>query len=276
MYIKNLPKIIKLQAIFRGYLVRRNMPVLMLKHKPSINSAGESSQKTVEYKDGSVYVGAIYNGKRQGYGQQTWPDGAQYTGYWENDMTNGKGKFKYPDGDSYDGDWKNDKANGYGEYVRVNGSKYVGEWQDDQQHGEGTETWPDGTKFVGYYINGIKNGKGSYYWEDGTKYEGDWKDNKIEGYVSDFINSNMCNNYVNRESIHGKMEGHMTESGKTIACTAKESIRGRMEEHTKDNTYLTRNMDMEFTVGLTEDDTKAAGRTESRTAKESISMQSKT
>jgi len=191
IYKENMRKIIKIQAIFRGYLIRKEMPSLVSNKKTkkiiTKNSNGppsvEFSQKTIEYKDGSIYVGMVKNGKRHGHGQQTWPDGAQYIGSWENDMTNGKGRFKYPDGDIYEGNWINDKANGFGEYLRVNGSKYVGEWQDDQQHGKGTETWPDGTKFVGNYMNGIKEGYGCYYWEDGTKYEGNWVNNKIEGHV---------------------------------------------------------------------------------------------
>ena len=174
----NLDKIIKFQAIYRGYLVRRN---LRKRHIADISS--DKVNQSFRYEDNSTFEGQMISNKRNGYGKQTWADGSEYIGYWENDMANGKGKFKYSNGDSYDGDWVDNKATGVGTYIKADGSKYVGEWREDKQHGVGTEVWPDGTSFEGIYASGNKCGRGTYKWANGTEYSGDWVDNRIEGFV---------------------------------------------------------------------------------------------
>ncbi len=282
-YSSSVQSVIKLQALYRGHLARkqyRNMR-RMSGTKTNTSPAAETGtreksaqnyrsrsqteagleQKTVEYKDGSIYVGQILDGKRHGFGQQDWPDGAQYIGHWDNDMTNGRGRFRYSDGDVYDGEWVDDKANGYGEYARANGSRYVGQWKDDQQDGEGTETWPDGTTFVGAYVAGIKNGKGTYSWGDGTQYEGDWKDNRIDGFV---IRST---NRAGREDTHGRTGECTRECGRTTACTAREHTCGQTAGCTWGSIRETRRRDTECTSGRTGDGTRAAGTTADRRAR---------
>jgi len=45
-----------------------------------------------EWKDGRVYEGAFFNGKKHGYGTMTWFDGRVEEGYWTNDQQGGKGR----------------------------------------------------------------------------------------------------------------------------------------------------------------------------------------
>ncbi|CAD8074541.1 unnamed protein product [Paramecium primaurelia] len=79
--------------------------------------------------NGAQYEGEWLEGKRDGYGKQSWPDGSIYEGEWKEDKSCGKGKLIHADGDVYDGDWVDDAANGLGTYVHVNGAKYQGEVQ---------------------------------------------------------------------------------------------------------------------------------------------------
>ena len=44
--------------------------------------AGQRGQGTVEYTDGSKYVGWWKNDKRHGQGTWTFPDGSRYVGEW--------------------------------------------------------------------------------------------------------------------------------------------------------------------------------------------------
>ena len=48
----------------------------------------------------------------------------------------------------------------------------------------GEEKFLDGNHYKGYFINGQKNGKGQFFLENGTFYEGEFKDDKLHGYVS--------------------------------------------------------------------------------------------
>lgn len=185
IYKSNIYHIVKLQAFYRGYLIRKEMKDLraVYTQQPKIES-----KRTIKYKDGSIFEGQELDGKRHGYGEQIWVDGTNYKGYWENDKMSGKGRLEYANGDIYDCNWCDNKAKGFGELAKANGSKYIGEWDNDQPHGEGTESWPDGTEYKGTYARGLKDGKGTYIWSDGTKYEGEWSNDKIEGFVTFYNN----------------------------------------------------------------------------------------
>jgi hypothetical protein len=55
------------------------------------------------------------------------------------------------------------------------------------------------------------------------------------------------------------MEDNTKESGSIITWKASVSTHGKMAEDTKENTKMTRNMDMEFTLGLIVDSIKDGG-----------------
>ena len=194
-----LKSIVKMQALFRGALLRKHMVrhgfVVKRHHlrgfsnepSPEVPQIYYNSYTGVEerdeyyFKNGAIYKGQWRGNVRHGFGVQTWPDGAKYEGYWKNNKAEGKGTFWHVDGDIYEGDWKDDKANGYGIYTHVNGARYEGNWSDDLQHGFGVETWNDGSRYEGFYEEGKKQGRGKYVWSDGSSYDGHWSDNKING-----------------------------------------------------------------------------------------------
>ncbi|CDW71402.1 UNKNOWN [Stylonychia lemnae] len=196
---KNIRKIIKIQAAYRGFKARRLTSMLRSKHIGSSKYfTYEESKETVSkkrydpnqqrerrppytFKTGAVYTGQWKGGFRDGEGEQRWPDGAMYIGEWRENRAHGRGKFIHVDGDIYDGFWANDKANGHGIYKHVNGAQYEGEWKDDLQHGRGIETWTDGSRYEGNYSQGRKDGIGTYQWNDQSQYTGDWVENKISG-----------------------------------------------------------------------------------------------
>jgi hypothetical protein len=47
----------------------------------------------------------------------------------------------------------------------------------------------DKSSYEGDYFEGRKEGKGKYTWPDSSYYEGEWKDNKINGYVKEKASS---------------------------------------------------------------------------------------
>ena len=79
------------------------------------------TEERIEYKNGSVYVGKVKDGKM-----------------------NGRGTYTFSNGSKYEGEYKDGKSDGRGEYTHSDGSKYEGEWKDDE-FWNGTYYGKDGT-----------------------------------------------------------------------------------------------------------------------------------
>ena len=52
-------------------------------------------------------------------------------------------------------------------------------------HGYGEKHQPDRSEYKGNYVRGVKEGIGWFKQSNGNTYTGEWKDNKIEGTVSE-------------------------------------------------------------------------------------------
>ena len=111
----------------------------------------------VEYKDESVYVGEVREGRRQG-----------------------QGKYTFPNQEFLEGTFVADKLEGKGVYSTEQ-LKYEGDWVDGFQEGQGTETWKDGSVYTGGFKGGDKHGYGEYKWGDGAAFKGDWCQGEIHG-----------------------------------------------------------------------------------------------
>lgn len=146
--MNSIMKIIKIQAVMRGYRDRKMAAELKAKKDSLSEMSGNPKVAEVEAKLGpyipakavdgaakekhsqiTLNDGIKYKGKwdaakneREGFGVQVWPDGAKYEGEWRSDMANGKGRLIHADGDVYVGEWLNDKAHGYGKYVHYDGT----------------------------------------------------------------------------------------------------------------------------------------------------------
>lgn len=216
---KYLKKLIKLQALILGFLVRNRLTKKNeLKDKKSqisnsfishsLNKSGGGrivSEKVIAVDDPEFkpytfkdnkrrhfnkieidmgtksYEGEWLNGKRDGFGVLNWKDGNVFKGYFINDMSNGLGRQHHKTGEIYFGQWVNDRAEGWGEFINKAGSTYRGEWKGDKQHGFGIEEWSKGAVYKGEFLNGQRNGKGILRLEDGSQYEGEFKNNEIDG-----------------------------------------------------------------------------------------------
>ena len=59
-----------------------------------LESPVKSSQREINYPDGSKYEGDIINGMKQGQGTYTWPDGNKYVGEFKDDRASGGWLYK--------------------------------------------------------------------------------------------------------------------------------------------------------------------------------------
>ena len=179
-----------------------------------------SSEQTLEFSDGSVYIGSVYNGKPSGNGRLYVRPDTYYSGYFLDGRKHGHGRQVGPDGLIYDGEWQKDKWHGYGqlqtnnfmysghfknhEYdgdgvYSVGGEiNYNGQWSSGQKHGHGTLKNVNGT-YVGQFYFNLKHGIGVHTEPDGAVYSGSWRSgfknghgiysNTFESYTGNWSNN---------------------------------------------------------------------------------------
>eukprot|EP01087_Luapelamoeba_hula_P006534 TRINITY_DN1660_c0_g1_i2.p1 TRINITY_DN1660_c0_g1~~TRINITY_DN1660_c0_g1_i2.p1 ORF type:complete len:888 (-),score=159.27 TRINITY_DN1660_c0_g1_i2:4-2667(-) len=92
-------------------------------------------QGTMEYRDGSRFIGQWKRDRREGVG--IWMANnprariQMYDGEWKDDRREGKGKVLLSNNDSYDGGFKHNLFHGPGVYTRASGEKIEGKWVRD-------------------------------------------------------------------------------------------------------------------------------------------------
>jgi len=121
-------------------------------------------RQTMQYIDGSTYVGQMEDSKR--HGQGIWQSNTgQYDGQWQGDVQHGKGRQTWVDGRVYDGQFEFGKFAGTGRMV-WNTPKglltYEGEYKEDLKHGTGKFVWADGRSYDGEWQFGKRHGRGMY------------------------------------------------------------------------------------------------------------------
>lgn len=124
--------------------------------------------------DGSgKYVGAWYDGQRQGIGTMISVEGDSYTGEWFEDMMHGHGKFTANNGDVYTGTFVRGEMEGVGCMEWANGDRYTGKWSNGIMNGEGSFfSGVDKSTFTGNFENGEKVGHGVIELSCGDSYSG--------------------------------------------------------------------------------------------------------
>jgi hypothetical protein len=64
--------------------------------------------KTINYANGSKYVGEVSNGVPHGQGTHTWANGEKYVGEFKDNRYHGQGTWTHPDGTTSVGEFKAD------------------------------------------------------------------------------------------------------------------------------------------------------------------------
>jgi ankyrin repeat protein len=151
------------QDIMTGTWTAQLIDITILNDKEfqqPITAIGEPVKTTLNFKDGSKYVGEIINGKYHGFGTFTWADGDKYIGHFKNGQQEGKGTYLKKNGAKYQGIYKNNKLNGNGLLVYEDGLSYKGNLKNGRPDGSGTMKYPNSTEFIGTFKNGDKiNGR---------------------------------------------------------------------------------------------------------------------
>lgn len=106
----------------------------------SSSSGSRSARvKTIEFPDGSRYVGQTRNGRKHGQGVYKSKSGSIYEGEYTDDVATGQGVLTYANGSTYSGEFYAGSAHGYG-VLRDAYSVCEGEFKHGKQHGVCTYT----------------------------------------------------------------------------------------------------------------------------------------
>ena len=149
----------------------------------------------------STYEGLFLNGKKHGYGTETFASGRCYIGQWSADLFHGNGVLHMDNGSTYKGDFNLGTYHGYGELLRPEES-FVGYWHHGTYHGHGTHTTTNGT-FEGQFYFNARCGHGIFTDHQGNKYNGSWHQGRREGHGV----------YTTADSIYTGLWKHNVQSG---------------------------------------------------------------
>ena len=95
-------------GIMRLHTKEGDMP---LEYPLATSTEGEPSPysfKKETYKNGDVYMGEFYNGRRHGYGVYQWANGDLWYGFYQDGYRNGYGMLVKPDRRVFYGKWEGD------------------------------------------------------------------------------------------------------------------------------------------------------------------------
>jgi hypothetical protein len=98
---------------------------------------------------GVIYSVEYRNGKKEGYGYETYPNGTKYRGYFKNGVYDGEGYYLKPSGEIYMGGFANGKYQGKGKIFSPDGSDIEAEFQNGEINGFATLTNSNGEKICG-------------------------------------------------------------------------------------------------------------------------------
>ena len=159
-------KIIKIQALIRGYRSRKQFTELKERQKKPVKTSevdgtADLANMTspnprvaeLEAKLGPFNPSPIpqkSTSKREIRTPAVLNNGAKYSGEWdaETNKRDGFGVQLWADGSKYEGYWKDDMANGRGRLIHVDGDVYEGDWKDDKAHGKGKYIHYDGAVYI--------------------------------------------------------------------------------------------------------------------------------
>lgn len=161
-----------------------------IKIKENIIITSKKSIKTlntfsiIKYKNNTLYIGEMYQKKRNGFGIRTFPPNnyIYYIGNYKANKKAGPGNiFRFEDNFLiFQGQWENDLKNGIG---RLHGENafYEGSFVEDEMEGDGQMSWDNGDFYEGGFHRGVKEGMGTIVYGNGDRFRGLFRDNVISG-----------------------------------------------------------------------------------------------
>lgn len=141
----------------------------------------DTEAKTIEGKNGDIYIGALSGYLPHGKGTLTKADGTIFEGDFYEGYCTGNATVTYTNGDVYIGAVDHEIRDGFGKYIKKDGTVYQGEFRKGEKNGFGITSFSNGAVYIGQYVNSIKEGNGAYLFEDDDFYIGEFVADKRTG-----------------------------------------------------------------------------------------------
>ena len=154
--------------------------------KVNMYYGASSPDEIVAIEDGSQYIGAVADGKMEGFGVLV-KSGEVYIGTFHESKPNGFLKL-YKNGKLYyEGNWKDGAFNGEGTLYKEDGSIKTGDWVAGRLSQTLVDVQLPQGHYYGYAKDGKPDGLGKIDYTNGTSYQGKWETGLWEGeglYIS--------------------------------------------------------------------------------------------
>ena len=193
-----------------------------------------------KWKDGSVYMGQYFSGKKNGIGTYMWLDGTKYEGEFKDNAFHGYGIYYFTEKKIYMGQWIYNKKDGYGEFI-IDDKIFMGFYRDDKKNGFGIFFWKSECKlFVGFWKEGKKDGFGKIINKNRIKY-GLWKkDEKIKIFKNEdeafiYLDNNRMENYKNLFSLPKNQIIKLVEQNHIVKSMSKLELSSIFNEYQESN-----------------------------------------
>ena len=223
---KSLMAIIKLQAIYKGYIYRKKRKLcagsvsnfsinnglgsgdnfFMQDKKPGVEVSfttepqQEMNSKIIKLKEllapfelNEKETFMLKNNYLRRYAF-LYNDNSLYKGYYNKDwQREGYGVYYLPDSSIYEGFFKGNNIEGRGRLINSDGFCYEGDFLDNKANGFGKYISLDGITYLGYWKNEKQHGFGEEIYPDGSRYEGDFEmaKNMEKGNLFAMMGNNM-------------------------------------------------------------------------------------
>lgn len=205
-----------------GYeLIIENLEFL----KTLLTISGDTAKDGLTYQNGTLYTGALANGKPHGLGKITRPNGSYYEGNFVEGVMQGHGKIVTANGFMYEGDFQKGIARGKGK-INYPTDFWIKSYEGDVYYGaadgKGIRITPQG-KYEGEFWFSYVHGKAKYTSADEkTQLSGNWF---YDRYEWPEVNGTT---FVGKISASGARDGKgvckTPATSKIVWCTFKDGV----------------------------------------------------
>jgi len=168
-------------------------------------------------KGGSVYVGEVQQGLKEGVGMLRCENGNIFVGEWSCDKRQGSGVLRCSTREvDYFGEWNSGKMHGKGALFSSAGWLYAGKFQRGERGGEGIEQHRDGSLIAGNFSHDKPQGPCKQLSASGKAEIGTWQDGAFLPSL-DYSSSQLYKSFANAELVESQLGAQGTKMLRTVA-----------------------------------------------------------
>lgn len=111
----------------------------------------KSSWRREGYENGSIYLGEMVEGRKEGKGLYLFNSSDFYFGEWAGNCMEGYGTYIFTSGEIYQGELRKGFKDGHGRCIYPDGKSFEGFWSRNSKIGIGKVKFPNEVIFIGLF-----------------------------------------------------------------------------------------------------------------------------